>query len=201
MAPTAPELALIDRAPLFLNTLDDLERRLEPGGTAYDVLMIAGLLRKLLLDGGGSLVTILNRQHRLKLRYRVNDAPLKVPRAAGSTGQWGVTNALDPEAFPDLAEPIDLDLDDFLGTLLLVIEGNRATVADIIRHVANVQGAVHAGTPGTEADTALLILNRGVRMWGYEVGTAMLLPIGRIVLRALAPLRESVARSSVAGAA
>lgn len=40
----------MNRETLFLGTLDDLGRRVQPGIDEYEVLLIAGLLRKLLLD-------------------------------------------------------------------------------------------------------------------------------------------------------
>jgi hypothetical protein len=40
----------VKRETLFLRTLEDLGRRVEPGVDEYEVLLIAGLLRKLLVD-------------------------------------------------------------------------------------------------------------------------------------------------------
>lgn len=67
---------------LFLCTLEDLEgrlARLRPGGRVgrsqkYELVMVASLLRKLLIDGG-SLVAQVNRTRRLRLRYSVSGWP------------------------------------------------------------------------------------------------------------------------------
>ena len=53
------------RDELFLETLSDLESRCEPGRTEYDVLGIAGLLRKLLIDAQ-PLVDQVNRDRHLR---------------------------------------------------------------------------------------------------------------------------------------
>ena len=61
----------MDPEHLFVETLDDLSRRIEPGHPEYDVLMSAALLRKLLLEEQ-PLPDQVNRAYRLKLRYIVN---------------------------------------------------------------------------------------------------------------------------------
>jgi hypothetical protein len=57
---------------LFLLTLDDLEERATLGKGEYNLLNMAWLLRKLLLDSE-PLVHAVNRSRRLKILYRVND--------------------------------------------------------------------------------------------------------------------------------
>ena len=60
----------MDRDELFVRTLADLRRRLERGRQdEYEAMGIAGLLRKLLIDGQ-SLVDQVNRDRRLKITYR-----------------------------------------------------------------------------------------------------------------------------------
>lgn len=60
---------------LFLYTMRDLRRRVEAPTDEYDLLMAAGLLRKLLLDDQ-PLVHQVNRRLRLKFAFEIatNDA-------------------------------------------------------------------------------------------------------------------------------
>jgi hypothetical protein len=54
---------------LFVKTLDDVTARLK-ASDPYEILLIAGLLRKLLLDEH-PLIDQVNRVHRIKLEFRV----------------------------------------------------------------------------------------------------------------------------------
>jgi hypothetical protein len=72
----------VDRETLFLRTLDDLEARIRPGIDEYEVLLIAGLLRKLLLDDP-PLIDQVNRERKLRLRFVINARP-PVWQLAGS---------------------------------------------------------------------------------------------------------------------
>jgi hypothetical protein len=60
----------IDADQLFLRTLTDLEQR-TAATDEYEVLLAAGLPRKLLLDEY-PLVDQVNRSHRIRLRFRMN---------------------------------------------------------------------------------------------------------------------------------
>ena len=58
----------MNRDEPFLETLDEIDGRLQFNQSAYNLLMVAGLLRKLLLDDN-PLVDQVNRSRRLKIRY------------------------------------------------------------------------------------------------------------------------------------
>jgi hypothetical protein len=56
------------RKRLFVAKVDEVRRRVSTGDY-YDLLMAAGLLRHLILDGGSSLAIRANRELRQKLRF------------------------------------------------------------------------------------------------------------------------------------
>jgi len=103
---------------LFLATLDDLASRASAGRSTYDVLQIAGLLRKLLLDDT-RLVDAVNRSRRVKYRFRANE---RQPPGDPSLVFWSIQDGLDP----DTAAPLrtnnvrDLTRDQFLAVTIII---------------------------------------------------------------------------------
>lgn len=190
----ARENGHIDRDFLFLATLDDLEKRLRRGLPEYDVLGIAGLLRKLLLDGV-PLVDQVNRDRGLKIRYRAN---VRKPTwmLAGTSPPpvfWSREDGFDPDSVQTPVEVAELTRDQLLSQVVMTFQGHELTVKDVVLHAANVGGAVHAGRPRDEKQRALSALAEQMHWGGYSTGVGILLAIGRVVLRGLRPLRERVA--------
>jgi hypothetical protein len=186
----------VEADALFTATLDDLEQRVIPGRPEYDVLMAAALIRKLLLDEH-PLAHVVNRppERRLKLRFRTNVAPAvwEVLPDTPKPVFWSIQDGLDPEtAVMRRHAPSDLSLDDFLRVRVMLIEGHEINVHELVDHAAHVSGAVHAGPPGSEKERALQDVTRQIQVGGYDPAVRSLLAIGRITLRALAPLRAVV---------
>jgi hypothetical protein len=78
---------------LFVRTLDDLEARTRAAVPEYDVLRSALLLRQLLLDPE-PLIERVNRERRVKIRYRATAT--RVPEDPRPV-IWYVQDGLDPE--------------------------------------------------------------------------------------------------------
>ena len=185
----------MDLDELFLETLDDLEARIRPERIEYDVLGAAALLRKLLLGGGGSLVLQANRApgRRLRVTYLVNLEPLDPkPRA------HAVLDGLDP-ASASTGVPTELSLDAFLTTPVMRLDSTVVTVHDLIDYLAHTAGAVHAGSPTTDADRAIAAFPK-VKIHGVSFEVRAIVGIARVVLGGLSPLRQFVA-TDVAGRA
>jgi hypothetical protein len=156
----------MDPDQLFLETLDELYQRLRPredvyGGLYrdYDVLMVAALLRKLLLDSQ-ALMDVVNRGRRLKIRFRVHDSKptsrewwaimdeLDPETATNTLGHWYVgysAVALNPTA-SNRPVIIDVPKADLLRRPVVVCKNHQFTVANLILHMAHEEGAVHIGT-------------------------------------------------------
>lgn len=175
---------------LFLATLDDLAARAAPGRSSYDVMHIAALLRKLLLDDT-RLVDTVNRTRRVRYRFHANS---RLPPNDPGLVFWSIQDGLDP----DTAAPLqgndvrDLTRDQFLSLVIIVIRGELLTIADIVRYLANVAGAVHHGTPTTPKEVALASLEPSVRLAGYSPEVRSLLAVARVVTKALQPVRRAV---------
>jgi hypothetical protein len=141
----------IDR--LFVHTLRDLEERTD-STNEYTVLMSAALLRKLLLDES-RLADQVNRNHRLKLRYRISGvSPYEKLMVDASPVFWAIEDALDPDS-PIAYAPYDATRDQFLARQVMYFGGNRITVRDVIDQLANVEGGVHSGSPKDDRQKAL----------------------------------------------
>jgi hypothetical protein len=182
----------MERDELFLRVLDDLEGRVEPAPDEYDVLGIAALLRKLLIDNP-SLVHLVNREHRVKVRFTIS-----VPRRIWEIAEtpkpalWSLQDGLDPETTLTPETTSEVNLADFLRQVMIISGSHEFSVRDVITHAANVAGAVHAGKPRSLEHEKLEKLAKDVKIGGYDLGTRDLQPIGRVTVRGLQPLREAI---------
>jgi hypothetical protein len=179
----------MDANTLFAKTLEDIESRLLETDP-YEILMIAGLLRKLFLDDH-PLVDQVNRTHRVKFEFEVT-VPVNKPDEGDTNSLWSVLDGLDPDtAIPGKAR-LKLSRDQFFQTVVAIVYGPSYTVRDVIQFEANVAGAVHAGAPGTEKEKALYTVGHSIGVGGYAPTLRQLLAIARVSLKALAPLRAAL---------
>lgn len=126
---------------LFCRTIDDIQSVVD-NPTSYEILRSSALLRQLLLDGR-RLVDIVNRERRLRLRFRVADGwehPVARMMRSMNPVFFGVLDGIDTGAqFPNT--PIrELTRDQFLNYNVLLINGHVYTVRDVISFCANVMG-------------------------------------------------------------
>lgn len=179
---------------LFLRTCDELAERLA-SGTEYDILMGAALIRKLLIDGD-SLLHQVNRSRRAKILFDVN-GPTPYEDLVLSHGPvfWTIEDGLDPDIQgpPGLKNRLSLKLDGFLKRRVMVVQAHTITVHDLVVQLANIEGGVHAGQANTDKEQALKDLARSFFIGNLPGGVRLTGSIGRIVLRGLQPLRETVA--------
>lgn len=173
---------------LLLETLSDLRARARNQTNEYEALLIAGLLRKLLLDGH-SLVDEVNRTRRLKIRYVINDC--QPPDLPGLVA-WNALDGLDVDGASD-PHPKTVPLDGLLQQTIVISDGHRYTVKDLITHQANAAGAVHIGPPRTEKSAALRQNELSLESAEWPMQILNLPAIARVVLRGLEELRSVVA--------
>ncbi|MFC1918844.1 hypothetical protein ACFLWW_02580 [Chloroflexota bacterium] len=168
---------------LFIRTIQDLDEKLR-STDEYEKLMIAGLLRKLLLDDS-PLVNQVNRHIRLRIRFTVNDCEL-------FTSETGlVLHSVAGILYPDPRlnnNPIEVTVAKLLTTPIIMYGDNTLTIKDIIKHGANVQGAIHLGMATEEKDKALKELADLVSIQGLPIVFNLLHEIGMIVRVGLEPL-------------
>jgi hypothetical protein len=181
----------VDAENLFINTMRDLEQRMT-SVNEYDVLMAAALLRKLLVDGG-RLMDQVNRAHRLKVRFRISEvSPLERLIYEDDPVLWSIEDALDPQS-PFAYQPYDATRDQFLSRRIMRFNGHWITVGDVIDQLANVEGAVHKGEPGTARRQAVQALGKFYSRDGLPGVVRQVKLIGLITVRGLSPLRDAVA--------
>ena len=186
----------MDGNRLFLHTLDDLKSRLRPGVPEYEVMRIAGLLRKLLLDEN-RLVDMVNRTRRIKVEFLINDAPAIWQLFPDERPLfWSIQDGLDPATSLSITQPRALKRDAFLAKVVMIFRKREITVRDVTAQVANVAGDIHLGAPNNETQATLRNLEDRVSVGGYPADVRSLQAIGRVVLRALGPLRAEVRQSA-----
>lgn len=175
---------------LFIRTLDELEECIASNDD-YTVLRASALIRKLFLDDY-PLVDHVNRPHRLKIEFEVVDTDqlldmFKVP-GMPAFEFLGIQDALDPESIPNPPRK-RVKRDVFFQTKVQVSKGNTFTIREIIKHQANIRGGVHAGKPKNDSEKILSEIDDTIKIFALPPGLRQLKAIGRIVLRALQPLK------------
>jgi hypothetical protein len=178
---------------LFLRTLEDLDRRTTVADE-YEALLAAGRLRLLLLDEA-PLVHQVNRYRRERIRFRINgETPLERSMLADKPVFWAIGDAIDPDAFPapGISAPTDAKLDQFLKRVVMYARGERLSVGDLIRQVAHIDGAVHKGEPANAREELLDEMSRFMFFRNLPATVHHVQLIGRIVVRALTPLRDAI---------
>ena len=182
----------MDVDSLFLETLADLRRRSNPGTPEYEVQQLAALLRKLLLDGQ-PLVDAANRTRRLPLRFRVYDgSPYQDLVLSMSPMSYSLEDAFDPDTvLVANARFAEVNRNGLLARGLVMLDGVWFSVADVVKYVAHVEGAVHRGEPTDDKQRALAA--SGIRIGGYDSPVVhSLLAVARVVARGLEPLEARI---------
>lgn len=183
------------RRTLFLRTLDDVEARLR-SHDAYEVLYLSALLRKLLLDGGISLIDQVNKPYRFKIRFTIADPDTPYARLALSRNPefFSIADGIDPDAkFPN-AKVVSRTRDQFFQTPVLYVRGQPCSIRDLILFEANIMGAVHAGSPQTDKEKAIASIQQFYSLGGLPLALRQMLSIAKIVLVSVSPLRDAVRR-------
>ena len=180
---------MIDTETLFIRTLEDMECRLT-ATDPYEILLIAGLIRKLFLDDH-PLVDQVNKKHRVKLCFEIT-VPINKPENESWPTFWTVQDGLDPDTAPPFKQRHNATRDQFFQTVVTVLNSHAYTVREIILFEANVVGAVHAGSTKTDKETVLKQFDSEIFVGGYGSSLRQLLAIARVVLKSLAPLRKAM---------
>jgi hypothetical protein len=178
---------------LFCHTLDDLAAR-AVSEDEYDVLFSAALVRKLLMDEE-PLMHRVNRTYRLAIRFTFN-GPTRYEEVVLSRGPWfwSIEDGLDPRTGgpPGLINTVEGKLDDLLGRRVMRVRGHDVSVRDLVAQLAHIEGGVHVARAKTEKERALLEAAKTLFVGNLPAGIRMMRSIDRVVLLALAPLREAI---------
>lgn len=179
---------------LFLRTIEDIEKRLvDPD--PYEVLRIAGHIRKLFLNGF-PLVDQVNRSNKIKLLFEVA-VPVDRTDREPCPAFWAIHDGLDPDTAPSLNKRYALTREQFFQTVVLMMDGEKYTVQDVVLFEANVMGTVHSGAARTEKERALRKVNAISSAGSSTSALRQLQAIARIVLKSLEPLRLAVSHQQL----
>jgi hypothetical protein len=170
--------------------MQDLENRVS-SPDEYGILRSAALLRQLLLDAR-PLVDEVNRERRFKIRFAVSDKEAYVTMVldAGATF-YSTEDGIDPTTAP-FGRVVELNRDNFLAYRVMVVDGHTVSVHDLIDQLAHIEGGVHGTEARTEKERALQTASRLFGIGGAPAGVRMTAAIGRVVIRAVDPLRQQI---------
>ncbi|MGO4383405.1 hypothetical protein [Specibacter sp. RAF43] len=194
MAPKiGPETMLAEW--LLVETLADVRRRSEDPGarSRYELLGIAPLLRKLLIDGRPLLNTVRAARPEVPTKFRIRQW------SAPEDGQRGedlpyFLRLGGPELIGGPEDPALRKLEQFIGARVGMAQGRPLTVREVVKYYANVEGGVHFGVPKENAQSVLSQM--APMLPGRSTGHIEILAyLGAIVVDALTPLCESILAS------
>lgn len=171
----------------FIKTMDDLKARIN-STDEYDNIIISGILRKLLIDGE-PLVDLINRKHKLKIRFRINEPE---PPNRKSLLVYSIEDGLDPDTSPPIHKVMELNKEKFLSTKVMFIKDFEYSIKDIVKQVAHIDGGVHVGHPNNQKEESLYLFKQKWFLGGAPISMRTLRAIGRIVINSLEPLFSEV---------
>ena len=147
-------------------------------------------MRQLLLDAN-PLVDQVNKKYQLKIVFH---AGLPSPDLQkGPNGSiWALLDGFDPETGRPGRPTAVMTRSQFLGAKVLSNGKRIFTVHDLISFEANIKGGVHAGTPKEEKEKALEQFAEFLRYKDLRITAGQLKAIGRVVVKALYPLRQAI---------
>jgi hypothetical protein len=188
---------------LFLDTLEDLRRRCDLRASEYDMVQVAGLVRRLLFDGRPLWVEA-NQSYGFRPVYAWSGVRVATSGEGGRAPAWVAMHWLDPmlkdllirarvsptEVDTALVEPRTGNLSTFRQHDVIVSGEQRVSVQDVITHYANREGGVHYDSrPARSSLLADLLPERDLAL------RLTVLAVGRIVHRSLEPLGAQIALS------
>jgi hypothetical protein len=174
---------------LYRLQINELAQRLG-SGTPHDLYKASAILRQFFLDGGQSLVHLVNRDHHIKLSYHIASLPPNPDRRWQALYRWCSLipsphrGSHEERVFVQATEGV------LMATACVVINDCAFTIRDMIKTAAHVMGGIHAGAPD---EKQLLIVKTEFASCGTHpqiVGS--LREIVVVVLAGLSPLTAAI---------
>lgn len=194
MAPKiGPEMMLAEW--LLVETVADVRRRSEDPSvrSRYELLGIAPLLRKLLIDGRPLLNTVRAARPEVRTQFRIMQ--WSAPEDDQHEGDLPYLLRLGgPELVGGPKDPALPKLKHFIGAKVGMVQGRPLTIREVVKYYANVEGGVHFGVP--DEGTQRVLSQMAPTLLGQSTGHIEILAhLGAIVVDALTPLCESILAS------
>lgn len=177
---------------LFLDTVRDLgDRCISEDTSDYDMMHCSLLVRRLFLDGGRSIVDLVNRDLRLRLVFDVIDGS-RVDQLRQLSPVSHL--ALSPGwRHPNARGRVEMTRNRFFCAPVGYIRGESIAVQDIVRYVAHVAGGAHFGSANEAHEIGLRDMDEiNQTLEGRDISLRFLCNIGLIAHRALQPMVEKI---------
>jgi hypothetical protein len=179
---------------LYLNKVEEVRQRVATNDY-YNIVMATGLVRHLLLEDF-ALADKVNRHfpQRAKLKFEV------MPGRIGDDDEILKHTMLafrniepSPDCPPDsVFKPKKMSRDELLSTCIIVFQGKRITVKNVLDAYAYARGGVHLNDRPGELEEALFELDSLVVYEGQPASVKMLKEIINVILAGLQPLTDAV---------
>lgn len=180
---------------LFVETVADVRQRSSGLSTRsrYELLGIAPLLRKLLLDGTSLVDTVRAARPEVPVEFRIRPWNAPATDDHAETLPW-LFRLGGPELVGGPADRALTSVGEFISSRVGLVDGLDLTVRDVVRYYAHIEGGVHFGEPREPIQATLKSV--APLFLGHSTGQIRILAhIGRVVVDALAPLCNSILRS------
>jgi hypothetical protein len=191
---------MTDLEKLFVNTTVDLKERQEKG-TEYDLIRASGLLRQLLFDGS-PLVDQVNKDYRLKIRFKTQKNNIDFSKKTMWNGveaetiigvRWIKPNHNDEEYLSYLT------ITDFLKYPVIYFADQDFTVLDILKLCAHFYGGIHHDKVKKREQIYLDWANKTVAYGdGLNCAVESIKSIIEIVIEGLTPLIDKIKKKTFA---
>jgi len=181
---------------LLVETVADVRRRSNgPDPSRYELLGIAPLIRKLLLDGTSLVDTVRTTRPEIPVQFRIRpwNAPAAEDGAALPPGLW-LLRLGGPELVGGPESRARMSVGEFINTRVGIVNGADLTVRDVVRYYAHVEGGVHFGEPREAVQTTLSGL-APLFLGQTSSHIEILAQLGVVVANALTPLCNSILES------
>lgn len=184
---------MTDHEKLLIDTIDDLKARLDKGDQ-YNLIRASALIRQILIDGG-NLLSLVNKNYKLDIRFRTQKNKPKFQNKGIIDGieyetVIGVT-FLNPKHNDE--EYIDnIKLDKFLEYPVIFFEGQHFTVLQITKQCAHIYGGVHAGKMKDDEEIKLDLANKTLSHGEVSCAVDAMKDIISITISALKPLVDAI---------
>jgi hypothetical protein len=180
----------MDAKTLFLERCKQVEILMQ-SHKEIDLLDLAAGLRQLILDGD-SLIHQVNRDHRVRLAFVVGEfrSPVDAYVTIAS-----LEDGLNPDTRPPGSPSKEVNLNGFIGHVVLYLNGHGHSVRDIIKHASDAAGGVHRSDNPREQHKKIAEYSAGFGIGGLLAAIRQLQAIARVTIKGLRPLIEMLQKS------
>jgi hypothetical protein len=131
---------------IYLRTIEDLEAAI--GVDPHKALKASADLRKIFIDKEVNLIDQLKDKYPVPLIFDVQTVVFYTVNGAAIDQYWEFNTRPPIPGVPYMGKPIlRLSLPAFLSHEIMLVDGEKFTIRDMITYAANVAGGVHRGKP------------------------------------------------------